>query len=63
MKTEQQFEALYNFCGSMEKTLQYDYKKQKLKSKGITYPQFCIVVFSNLIGESKKILNIKSNKL
>ena len=63
MKTEQKFEALYNFCGQMEKTLRYDYKKQRLKSQGITYPQFCIVVYSNLIEESKKIFDIKPNKL
>ncbi|MBM3417413.1 MAG: hypothetical protein FJY17_00655 [Bacteroidetes bacterium] len=51
-------EALYNFCGQLDSTLKYDYRKQKLKSKGVTYPQFCIVVFANLTEEAKNVLTI-----
>lgn len=52
----------YNFCGDFDKLLKQDYRKSKAKEKGITYPQFCIVTFANILDEGKKVLNIKTKK-
>jgi hypothetical protein len=55
------FEMLYNFCGEFDEMLKKDYKKLKLKEKGVTFPQFCIGMFSNIMDEGKEVLNIKNN--
>ncbi len=52
---------LYNFCGEFDEMLKKDYKKLKLKEKGVTFPQFCIGMFSNIMDEAKEVLNIKNN--
>ena len=60
MKNKKQinpFELFYSFCGTFDKLLKKEYSKQKLKSKGITFPQFCIVTFSNMIETAEDVLN------
>lgn len=52
-------EMFYDFCGTFDKMLRADYRKSKSKEKGITFPQFCIVVYSNIIEEADELLNIK----
>ena len=46
-------ENFYEFCGTFEKQLKADYIKNKVKKKGITYPQFCVVVYSNAVDQIK----------
>lgn len=53
------FEMFYNFCGDFDDMLQKQYKKTKIKDKGVTFPQFCITVFANMIDEANEVLNIK----
>lgn len=60
--TEEMFELFYNFCGTFEHLLKKDYKKSKTENQGITYPQFCVVMFSNFLEEGKNLLTIKKNK-
>lgn len=55
-------EMFYDFCGTFDKTLKADYRKSKAKEKGITFPQFCIAVYSNLMEEADEVLNIKPKK-
>ena len=47
----------YNFCGDFDTMLKKDYKKSKSKDKGITFPQFCVVVFANMIEEAEGLFN------
>jgi hypothetical protein len=56
------FELFYDFCGTFDEKLKKDYRKSKIKDKGVTFPQFCVTMFANLIEESNQIFNIKSNK-
>lgn len=51
------FELFYDFCGTFDKTLKREYIKQKLKSKGITFPQFCLVTFTNMMETAEDVLN------
>jgi hypothetical protein len=53
-KAGKNFETLYNFCGDFHKVLESDYVEQKLKDKGLTFPQYCVVVFANLIEPQTK---------
>ena len=46
-------ENFYEFCGAFDKKLKADYKKSNIKSKGITFPQFCVVVYSNAVDQIK----------
>jgi hypothetical protein len=59
-KQSNPFELFYSFCGTFDKTLKSDYSKQKLKSKGVTFPQFCIVTFAVLMETGDDLLNIKT---
>jgi len=51
----------YDFCGVFDDMLRKDYRKSKAKEKGMTYPQFCVVVFANFMEESNEVLNIKKH--
>jgi hypothetical protein len=53
-KASKNIEILYNFCGDFHKVLESDYKQQDLKEKGMTFPQYCVVVFANLIEPQTK---------
>lgn len=53
----------YNFCGTFDKSLRADYRKSKSKEKGITFPQFCIAVYSNLLDEVKEKHNVSKSKV
>lgn len=55
-------EMFYNFCGTFDKLLRADYRKSKMKEKGVTFPQFCIVIYSNFMEEANEVLNIKPKK-
>jgi hypothetical protein len=55
-------EMFYNFCGTFDKLLKADYRKSKMKEKGVTFPQFCIVTYSNFMEEANEVLNIKPKK-
>jgi hypothetical protein len=33
-----------------------------MKEKGVTFPQFCIVTYSNFMEEANEVLNIKPKK-
>ena len=44
-------ENFYEFCGTFDKKLKADYKKSNIKNKGITFPQFCVVVYSNAVDQ------------
>lgn len=46
-------ENFYEFCGTFDKQLKADYIKNNVKKQGITFPQFCIVVYSNAVDEIK----------
>ena len=46
-------ENFYEFCGTFDKKLKADYKKSNIKNKGVTFPQFCIVVYSNTVDQIK----------
>jgi hypothetical protein len=58
-KAGDNFETLYNFCGEYDKLLIDDYKEQKIKEQGVSFPQFCIVVFSNLLEKNSSVLQNK----
>ena len=53
-KVGKNFEILYNFCGDFHEVLESDYKQQKLKDAGLNFPQYCVVVFANLIEPQTK---------
>lgn len=55
------FELFYDFCGSFDEQLKKDYRKSKIKDKGVTFPQFCVTMFANFLEEAEQRLNIKSN--
>lgn len=55
-------EMFYNFCGTFDKLLRADYRKSKMKENGVTFPQFCIVTYSNFMEEANEVLNIKPKK-
>jgi len=56
------FEMFYDFCGQFDKQLKKDYNKSKVKTNGVTYPQFCIGVFANFMDTANDLLNIKPKK-
>jgi len=56
------FELFYDFCGTFDKELKKDYRKSKIKDKGVTFPQFCITMFANFIEEANQVFNIKPKK-
>ena len=58
-KAGENFETLYNFCGEYDALLMSDYIEQKIKDQGISFPQFCIVVFSNLLEKNSSVLQNK----
>jgi hypothetical protein len=53
LKHQKKMENFYEFCGTFDKKLKADYKKSKIKNKGITFPQFCVVVYSNAVDQIK----------
>jgi len=53
---DSQFELLFNFCGEFDAILKKDYKNSKLK-EAITYTQYCIVMFTNVMNEATELLN------
>lgn len=53
LNTKNKMENFYNFCGTFDKQLKADYIKNNIKKQGITFPQFCIVVYSNTVDEIK----------
>lgn len=55
-------ELFYDFCGTFDALLRKDYRKSKLKDKGVTFPQFCVVTYANFMDEANKVLNIKKPK-
>jgi hypothetical protein len=57
-----QMEMFYDFCGVFDDMLRKDYRKSKAKEKGMTYPQFCVVIFANFMEEANDVLNIKKPK-
>ena len=52
----------YDFCGQFDKQLKKDYNKSKIKTNGVTYPQFCIGVFANFMDTANEVLNVKPKK-
>ena len=48
------FELFYNFCGQFNAQLEKDYKKAKMNNLGVSFPQFCIITFANLMEDSNK---------
>lgn len=56
------FELFYDFCGIFDDLLKKDYRKSKIKEKGITFPQFCITVFANTLSEAEQLFDIKPKK-
>jgi len=47
----------YNFCGQFDDMLKKDYRKSKSKDKGITFPQFCVVMFANIAEEANQLFS------
>ena len=44
-------ELLYDYCGHFENDLKNDYKK--CNNTNMSYPQFCVALFSNFINDIK----------
>lgn len=55
-------EMFYEFCGIFDKQLKTDYRKSKMKKKGVTFSQFCVITFANFMEEANQALNIKPKK-
>lgn len=55
------FESFYNFCGTFDKELKKQYRKSELKNQ-ISFPQFCITMYANLLDDAKELLTIKTNQ-
>ena len=60
MKNE--FEMFYNFCGDFDEMLKKEFKKSGGSKQGMSYPQFCIALFANIIDEASDALTFKSIK-
>jgi len=61
-KGNQGFVSFYNFCGTFDKLLQSQYKRSKIANKGVTLPQFCVVMYEEFMTEASKLLTIKPKK-
>jgi hypothetical protein len=61
MKNLNTFESFYNFCGTFDKELKKQYKNSELKNQ-ISFPQFCITMYANLLDDAKQLLTKNSNQ-
>lgn len=53
------FEMFYDFCGVFDKDLKKDYRKSKISAHGVTFPQFCVTMFANLVDDANEVFNVK----
>jgi hypothetical protein len=61
-QVNQVLKSMYDFCGTFDKLLQSQYRRSKIADKGVTLPQFCVVMYEEFMNEASNLLTIKPKK-
>jgi|TARA_R110000868_G_scaffold226627_1_gene479286 hypothetical protein len=55
LQVRELLESLYDFCGTFDTLLKSQYKRSKIANEGVSFPQFCLVMYEQFMQEANAL--------